>query len=88
MILLTDKKKFEFSKLIFFFVTFFIVLLTVFSFIMMWQTKDLTPLAYLIPAWFGEMSVVTGFYFNKAKAENIIKLKKYYHVDINDIKDV
>ena len=55
---------------------------------MMWQTKDLTPLAYLIRAWFGEMSVVTGFYFNKAKAENIIKLKKYYHVDINDIKDV
>ena len=88
MILLSDKKKFEFSKLIFFFVTFFIVLLTVFSFIMMWQTKDLTQLAYLIPAWFGEMSVVTGFYFNKAKAENIIKLKKYYHVDINDIKDV
>jgi putative thiosulfate sulfurtransferase len=55
---------------------------------MMWKTKDLTPLAYLIPAWFGEMSVVTGFYFNKAKAENIIKLKKYYHVDINDIKDI
>ena len=85
---MNNKKKIEFSKLIFFFVTFFIVLLTVFSLYMMWKTKDLTPLAYFIPAWFGEMSVVTGFYFNKAKAENIIKLKKYYHVDINDIKDI
>ena len=85
---MNNKKKIEFSKLIFFFVTFFIVLLTVFSLYMMWKTKDLTPLAYLIPAWFGEMSVVTGFYFNKAKAENIIILKKYYHVDINDIKDI
>ena len=85
---MNNKKKIEFSKLIFFFVTFFIVILTVFSLYMMWKTKDLTPLAYLIPSWFGEMSVVTGFYFNKAKAENIIKLKKYYHVDINDIKDI
>jgi hypothetical protein len=31
---------------------------------------DLTPLAYLIPAWFTALSVALGYYFNKAKAEN------------------
>ena len=66
------KKKIEFSKLIFCFVTFFIILLTLFSLYMMYKTNDLSPLAYLIPGWFGEMGITTGFYYNKAKAENLI----------------
>ena len=37
---------------------------------------DLTPLAYLIPAVTAETATGTGFYYNKAKAENKIKLKK------------
>ncbi len=37
---------------------------------------DLSPLSYLIPAAFGELATATGFYYNKAKAENKIKLMK------------
>lgn len=35
--------------------------------------KDVSPLAYLIPAVFGLSSVAHGFYFWKAKAENLHK---------------
>ena len=35
--------------------------------------KDISPLAYLIPAVFGLSSVAHGFYFWKAKAENLRK---------------
>ena len=80
------KKKIEFSKIIFCFVTFFIVLLTLFSFYMIYKTNDLSPLAYLIPGWFGEMGIATGFYYNKAKAENLIKLKKIYKLDNETIE--
>lgn len=82
------KKKIEFSKFIFCFVTFFIVILTLFSFLMIYKTNDLSPLSYLIPAWFGEMGVATGFYYNKAKAENLIKLKKIYKLDSETITTI
>jgi hypothetical protein len=82
------KKKIEFSKFIFCFVTFFIVILTLFSFLMIYKTNDLSPLSYLIPAWFGEMGVATGFYYNKAKAENLIKLKKIYKLDNETITTI
>ena len=35
--------------------------------------RDASPLAYLIPAVFGLASVAHGFYFWKAKAENLHK---------------
>ena len=35
---------------------------------------DTSPLAYIIPGIFTELSAATGFYFWKAKAENEIKL--------------
>ena len=82
------KKKIEFRKFIFCFVTFFIVILTLFSFLMIYKTNDLSPLSYLIPAWFGEMGVATGFYYNKAKAENLIKLKKIYKLDNETITTI
>lgn len=34
--------------------------------------------AYWIPAKYTELATATGFYFAKAKAENAIKLQKYY----------
>ena len=34
----------------------------------------LSPLAYIIPGIFAELSAATGFYYWKAKAENMIKL--------------
>jgi hypothetical protein len=34
---------------------------------------DLSPLAYIVPAAFGELGAVTAFYIWKAKAENCRK---------------
>ncbi|EHL18475.1 hypothetical protein HMPREF9630_00200 [Peptoanaerobacter stomatis] len=82
------KKRIEFSKMIFFFVTFFIIALTIFCFVMIFKTNDLSPLAYLIPAWFSELGITTGFYYSKAKAENLIKLRKLYKLDNETIQTI
>lgn len=83
------KPKKEFSKLILICVGGVTVLVTAFTFIMVWRTNDLSPLAYLIPAVFAELGVGTGFYYSKAKAENRIKLRKMYGPEIyNDTKEM
>ncbi len=68
------KKKREFSKTILRTVAAATVVIVVFSFALMWKTGDTSPLAYIIPGIFTELSAATGFYFWKAKAENEIKL--------------
>lgn len=70
------KKKMEFSKKIFIGVSVAAILVTIFTGIMIWKTNDLSPLMYLIPAVFTELATATGFYYNKAKAENQIKIRK------------
>ena len=67
-------KKREFSKTILRAVALATVVIVALSFILMWKTSDTTPLAYIIPGIFTELSAATGFYFWKAKAENQIKL--------------
>lgn len=69
-----QKKKVEFSKLIFLGVSIGTIAITVFSCRVIWLTMDTSVLAYLIPAVFAEMASATGFYYTKAKAENKIKL--------------
>ena len=69
-----EKKKVEFSKLVFLGVSIVTIAITVFSCRMIWITMDTSALAYLIPAVFAEMASATGFYYTKAKAENKIKL--------------
>ena len=82
------RKKIEFSKLIMLTVGAVTIIVTAFTLFMVWETKDLSPLAYLIPAVFAELSVGTGFYYSKAKAENRIKLRKHYGSEIyNDTKE-
>lgn len=71
-----SKKKFEFSKLIIVVVGIVSLLLVGFTLAIIWKTGDTTPLAYLIPAVFAELATATGFYYNKAKAENRIKIAK------------
>lgn len=68
------KKKVEFSKVILTVVTFAAAVIVISSFVIMWRTGDTSPLAYIIPGIFAELSAATGFYFWKAKAENQIKL--------------
>lgn len=70
------KPKLEFSKKLFIGVSFFNVVIVIFTLVMVWRTLDLSPLNYLIPATFAEFATATGFYYSKAKAENKIKLMK------------
>lgn len=70
----------EFSKQILILAGIINVAVIIFTFIMVWRTLDLTPLAYLIPAVAGEVSVGTASYYAKAKVENRIKLMKTYGV--------
>lgn len=68
------KHKKEFSKTILRSVAIATALIVAFSFVLMWRTGDTSPLAYIIPGIFTELSAATGFYFWKAKTENEIKL--------------
>ena len=70
------KKKFEFSKIIIFIVGVVTIAVTTFTLYMVWETKDLSVLAYLIPAIYTETASATGFYFWKARTENKIRMSK------------
>lgn len=73
-------KKVEFSKVIL--IASFVVNLCViiFTCVMVVKTCDLSPLMYLIPATAADVATGLGFYYNKAKAENKIKLMEKYKV--------
>ena len=74
------KQKLEFSKKIMIVAMTVNILVILFSCIMIWITQDLSPLMYIIPAVAAEVATGTGFYYNKAKAENRLKLMKEYKV--------
>jgi hypothetical protein len=76
------KKKHEFSKQIFIGVSVGTIIITALSFVLMFKFGDLSPLMYLIPAAFAELATATGFYYNKAKVENRIKLKQAYKQEL------
>lgn len=73
-----NKKKIEFSKILFILTSILVSGVVLFSMILMWRTGDTSALAYLIPSAFAELATATGFYYNKAKKENEIKLEKEY----------
>lgn len=78
----------EFSKKLLIAVSILTFAISVFSCVLMWRTGDLSPLSYLIPAVFAELATATGFYYNKARHENEIKLRKKYGDQIyNDAKE-
>lgn len=70
------KKKKEFSKKIFIGVTIGTVIVTSFAMYMSYLTRDTSIFMYLIPAVFTEFATATGFYYWKAKNENVIKIDK------------
>jgi hypothetical protein len=79
--------KIEFSKVIMIFGGAVVLWITVFTMFMVYDTKNLEPLVYLIPAAFGAFGTAAGFYYSKAKIENQIKLRKKYGAEIyNDVK--
>ena len=82
-------KKREFSKVILAVVGAVTGIVTAFTLAVVWKTGDTSPLAYLIPAVFAELTTATGFYYSKAKAENRIKLRQKYGPEVyNDSKEV
>lgn len=82
------KPKKEFSKLILICAGAVTVLVTAFTFIMVWRTNDLSPLAYLIPAVFTELGVGTGFTIPKPRRKPD-QLRKMYGPEIyNDTKEM
>lgn len=87
------KSKMEFSKKIFIFVAAVTVVVTAFTMYMVWETKDISPLIYLIPAIFTEMGTGTAFYYWKSKAENQLKIARSIKEEklcdeINGIKEI
>ena len=70
------KKSFEFSKLLVSFSLIAGAIITVFGSYMAYVTQDTSIVVALITAIFTDTGAALGFYFNKAKAENRIKIKE------------
>lgn len=75
------ESKMETSKLLTFFILGNTEAVIIASFIAVFITGDTSALAYLIPGQFGVTATVVGFYFWKAKNEN---LQKYGRTDAID----
>ena len=78
-------KKFEFSKLIAILAILMWLIVNVFGMIMMAWTRNLSPMVYVIASIDAVMACVCGFYYTKSRAENIIKLKSLYGIDVTEI---
>lgn len=74
------KSKMEFSKKILFVAGAINLAVITFTFVMVWRTNDITPLQILIPSVASEVTAGTCYYYNKAKTENIIKLRSYFGI--------
>ena len=66
-------KKHETSKVLLLFSDILAVAVTVITTVAVFILKDSSPLSYLIPAVFGLAATSHGFYYWKAKNENIAK---------------
>lgn len=68
----------EFSKLIMLVIALANFAVIVFTCVMVWKTLDLSPLTELIRTLAAEAATGIGFYFTKAKTENLVKLQSIY----------
>ena len=78
-------KRFEFSKLIVVLAIIMWIAVNVFGMVMMAITGDLSPMVYVLGSVDAVMAVICTTYSYKAKAENVIKLRKIYGVDTSDL---
>ena len=83
-----NKPKKEFSKKIFNIVITLFIIVLFFSMALMWKTNMTDGLMYLIPSVGTLVSVTIGFYFWKAKMENMIKLSKENDKSLEEIKEI
>ena len=81
-----EKPKKEFSKKIFNIVITLFIIVLFYSMALMWKTENTDGLMYLIPSVGTLASVTIGFYYWKAKMENMIKLKNEYDMPMEEIE--
>lgn len=81
------KQKTEFSKVILASVSIATGIVIIASFVLMFLTRDLSPLSFIIGGCFTELASATGFYYWKAKNENMIKIKGYMEQPETEIED-
>lgn len=77
-----QKKKTEYSKKILTFGWIVFLGVIIFTLFMVYVTENLEPLITLIGVLGGAVGVGEAFYYNKAKAENKIKLMKENNVKV------
>ena len=83
-----NKSKKEFSKKIFNIVITLFVIVIFYAMALMWKTNTTDGLMYLIPAVGTLASVTIGFYYWKAKMENMIKLSKENSITLDEVKEI
>ena len=72
------KKQQEFSKRILITAKWECWIITAAGLFFAWRCLDTSIFAYLIPVCWTGYAIARAFYYNKAKAENAIKLRKAY----------
>ena len=77
----------EFSKILAILIISFFLIVIIYSMALMWKTCDTSPLAYLIPSVSGLTATTVGFYYYKAKAENLLKIKKKYDMSKEELSE-
>lgn len=83
-----NKPKKEFSKKIFNIVITLFIIVIFYAMALMWKTDTTDGLMYLIPAVGALASVTVGFYYWKAKMENMVKLSKENDMTLEEIKEI
>lgn len=83
-----NKPKKEFSKKIFNIVITLFIIVLFYSMALMWKTNNTDGLMYLIPAVGTLASVTVGFYYWKAKMENMVKLSKENNMTMEEVKEI
>ena len=83
-----NKQKKEFSKKIFNIVITLFIIVIFYAMALMWKTNTTDGLMYLIPAVGTLASVTIGFYYWKAKMENMIKLSKENNITLDEAKEI
>lgn len=83
-----NKPKKEFSKKIFNIVITLFIIVLFYSMALMWKTNMTDGLMYLIPSVTGLTTTCVGFYYWKAKMENVIKLSKENNMSVDEVKEV
>ena len=87
-------KKFEASKVILIFIFLLLFIVIGFTMFMTWTISNITALIPIIIGTFVLSGSAIGFYYWKAKAENIEKIRKSRekrnsgHVEMNDIMSI